>query len=313
MKKILLIDGNSLVYRAFYGSAYGPRGILTNSQGVPVNAILVFNKMISKAIYKYGPTHLFVAFDSSKKTKRHDKLPSYKGGRKPTPIELIKQFPLIKEMLDKMGIKRYELFEVEADDIIASLAKKFHHDNEIYILSSDKDLYQLVDERIKIIVPQNGNKEDKIIEIKDFYEKMNYYPRQVTDMKALLGDASDNLPGVKGIGEKGAIKLLKEFNTLECVYDNLENHSDSYKSKLLASKEIAFLCKEIATLDYEVPIPFKIDDIMFREKTTPELINFFRELEINSLVEKYSKMEITNKNGQNSLKNDKINLDKILI
>ena len=313
MNKILLIDGNSLVYRAFYGSAYGPRGILTNSSGIPVNAISVFNRMISKAILNYKPSHIFVAFDSGKKTKRHDKLDSYKGTRQATPEELIIQFPLVKKMLDKMGIKRYEKFEIEADDIIASLAKKFHRNNEVYILSSDKDLYQLVNKNITIIVPQNGNKEDKIITFQDFYQKMGYHPRQVVDIKSLVGDPSDNLPGVKGIGEKGAIKLLEKFDNLEGIYENLDKHTETNKSKLINSKEIAFLCKELATLYLDIPVPFEIEQIAFTEKPSEDLINFFKELEINSLVKKYESMLTVKKDQQKDLNNSKFNLDKIVL
>lgn len=310
MNRILLIDGNSLVYRAFYGSAYGPAGILTNSKGTPVNAITIFNRMISKAVVNYQPTHVFVAFDSGKKTKRHEKLESYKGGRSATPQELIVQFPLVKEMLDKMGIKRYEIPFVEADDIIGTLARRFSILNEVYVLSSDKDLYQLVDNNITIVVPQNGNKKDKIMEIEEFYMRMGYYPRQVIDMKGLVGDSSDNLPGVKGIGEKGAIKLLTKYDDLEGVYAHLEEHSDSVKTKLLESKDMAFLCKDLATLDCDVPIPFELDDIKFNEKSSDELISFFKELEINSMVKKYENMQKSEKDSDSG---SQMSLDNILL
>lgn len=313
MNKILLIDGNSLVYRAFYGTAYGPQGILTNSKGTPVNAISVFNRIISKAILKYEPTHVFVAFDSGKKTKRHDKLESYKGGRKATPEELIIQFPLVKQMLDRMGIKRYEEAEIEADDIIASLVQKFSKNNDIYVFSSDKDLYQLVNKNTTIIVPQNGNKDDVIITNNDFYDKLGYFPNQVVDIKGLVGDSSDNLPGVKGIGEKGAIKLLKEFETLEGIYQNIKNHTNGIQEKLIASKDIAFLCKELATLDFNVNVPFNLDDLQFQEEANEILINFFKELEINSLVKKYEAMKIVHEDDKKNINSPENSLDNILL
>ncbi len=308
MDKILLVDGNSLVYRAFFGSAYGPAGILTNSKGFPVNAISTFNRMLSKSIGIYEPTHVFVAFDAGKKTFRHEKLESYKAGRSATPPELIQQFPKVKEMLTLMGIRNYELANIEADDLIATLAKKYSSDAEIVVLSSDKDLHQLVMKNVMCAAPQNRGNPDKLLYMANFEVETGIRPDQVPDMKGLVGDPSDNLPGVKGIGLKGAIKLLNDYQTLDKIYENKADLTDSMIQKLDESKDIAFLCKELATLKYDVEIPFEMKDFIWNNETTEELLNFFKELEINSLVKKYS-LEIK----KNEKKEDKqLNFDSLL-
>ncbi|WKX02698.1 5'-3' exonuclease [Candidatus Mycoplasma mahonii] len=294
MNKIMLIDGNSLMYRAYFGSAYGPAGILTNSKGFPVNAISVFNRMISKLLRNYDPSHLFIAFDSGKKTFRHDKLESYKGGRKSTPHELIKQFPVVKEMLNIMNIKHFEMDQIEADDIIGTLSVKLPDNDSILVVSSDRDLYQLVKENVKVILPQNGVKEDIVLDMDNFECINGYLPNQVIHMKAIVGDASDNLSGVKGIGEKGALKLINKYKTIESVYEHIDDFTQGIKDKLIASKENSFLCKELATLVFDVDVPFVLDDLMFEEKSSLSLVNFFNDLEIKSLVSKYEKMLPTN-------------------
>ena len=290
MDKILLIDGNSIVYRAFYGSAYGPAGIMTNSKGFPVNAISTFNRMITKSISMYEPSHVFVAFDAGKQTFRHEKLESYKGGRQSTPPELIQQFPEVKKMLGLMGIKSYEIKNIEADDIIGTLSKNFSEFSEVLVLSSDKDLHQLVKERVTVIAPQNGPKPDKILNITNFFIETGMYPIQVPDFKGIVGDASDNLPGVKGIGLKGAIKLLDQYDTLEGVYENMGDLTPKMQEKLVESKEMAFLCKELATLKFDVEVPYTFDEMKWNNDVSTELIDFFRDHEIHSLVNRYSKM-----------------------
>lgn len=288
MSKLLLIDGNSLFFRAYYGTAYSSGGILTNSKGIPVNAVLTFFKMIRSAIEEINPSHVLVAFDAGSKTVRHKKLDSYKAGRKKTPIELIKQFPIVKKMLNYMGIKNFELDLIEADDIIATLANKYKDKNEVVVLSSDKDLFQLVSHNVSISVPQNGSKPNKNIVFNDFYDQFGYYPNQVCDFKGLVGDSSDNLPGVKGLGPKTATKLLNEYDTLEGIYKNIENISGSTKEKLISDKENAFLCKELAELIFEVEIPYSFKDLSFKWSISNELISFFKEYELHSLIKKYS-------------------------
>lgn len=286
--KSLLIDGNSLLYRAYYGSSYSPAGILTNSKGQAVNAVLTFNKMIERIIKTYPADNILVAFDAGKKTRRHDKLASYKAGRASTPPELITQFPIAKQMLDLMGIKRLELEGIEADDIIATAAFKLASEGRyVMIVSSDRDLFQMVSDMITVIVPQNGAKPDLIMHPENFVEVYGVNPSQVTDLKGIMGDTSDNLEGVKGIGEKGAIKLIKEYNSLEGIYEKIDSLSASVQQKLINSKEMAFLCKELATLDKNVDLPFKLSEISYVHKVSSELIEFYKFHELNSLVKKF--------------------------
>ena len=285
MDRLLLIDGNSIVYRAYYGSAFN--GLLTNSKGFPVNAILTFNRMLTRTLDEYKPTHILIAFDAGKKTNRHDKLNSYKGGRSETPEELIKQFPAIKEMTQLMGINVHQIDGIEADDIIATLAKKHKDKMEVLIFSSDKDLYQLVDKGVSIISPQNGSIPNKIIRIEDFYETIGYNPSQVPDIKGIVGDPSDNLPGIKGIGIKGALKLIEEYKSLECIYDNIDKIKGAMQSKLINDEKIARLCKELAILEYDVEIPFTIEDLKYKWKVSKKLIEFYKKYELNSLVKRY--------------------------
>lgn len=284
----LLIDGNSLLYRAYYGSSYSPAGILTNSKGQAVNAVLTFNKMIERIIKAYPANNILIAFDAGKKTRRHEKLASYKAGRASTPPELISQFPIAKKMLDLMGIKRLELEGIEADDIIATAANRLALEGrQTMIVSSDRDLFQMVSEKITVIVPQNGSKPDLIMTPDNFLEIYGVNPSQVADLKGIMGDASDNLEGVKGIGEKGAIKLIKEYGSLEGIYENISAFSASIQQKLNESKQMAFLCKELATLDKMVELPFDLVELSYLPSVSSELIEFYKYYELNSLVKKF--------------------------
>lgn len=284
----LLIDGNSLMYRAYYGSAYSPAGVLKNSKGQAVNAVLTFNKMIERIIKAYPANNILIAFDAGKKTRRHEKLESYKAGRASTPPELITQFPIAKEMLDLMGIKRFEMQGIEADDIIATAAFKLASEGrQAMIVSSDRDLFQMVSDKITIIVPQNGAKPDLIMTPENFVEVYGVLPHQVADLKGIMGDTSDNLEGVKGIGEKGAMKLIADHGSLEGIYENIASLTPSVQQKLNDSREMAFLCKELATLDRHVELPFDLVETAYKGEVSEELIEFFKLHELNSLVKRY--------------------------
>ena len=311
MDKLLLIDGNSLTYRAYFGSAYSPRGILTTKEGIPVNAVLTLNRMLNKAFKQYQPTHVLIAFDAGSKTVRHDKLESYKGGRNKTPDELIQQFPIVKEMISKMHIKHHEIDLIEADDIIASLAVKYAPSAEVIILSSDKDLFQLVGENISIAVPQNGNNPNDLIIKEEFYERFGYTPSQVKDFKGLVGDSSDNLPGVKGLGPKTAIKLLSEYKTLEGIYENIENISGKVQERLIQDKQMALLCKDLATLLFDVEVPFGLDQLRYTGEVDEEFLDFLNKYELNSLIRLYEpqktkKVEKTPQKDDNQISFDNL-------
>ncbi len=320
MNKLLLIDGNSLTYRAFYGSAYGPRGILKTSDETPINAVLTLNKMLEKAFRQYKPTHLLIAFDAGPKTFRHEKLDSYKAGRRKTPEELIVQFPLVKEMITKMGIVHYEMDSIEADDIIATLAKKYaSNDTEVVVMSSDRDLFQLVDKNISVAVPQNGNKANTSITIDNFFEIHSYNPNQVKDIKGLVGDSSDNLPGVVGIGPKGAVKLISKYHSLENIYENIEEIKGSIQTKLIKDKKMALLCKEIATLKYDVEVPYSFEKMIYEQTISDDFKDFLVKYELFSLIKQYDitienkeEEKIHNPKEDEKDNNEQINFDNLL-
>ncbi len=293
MNKILLIDGNSLTYRGYFATAFSSAGILKTSTGIPTNAVLSMNNMLSNIIYSEKPSHILIAFDAKKKTRRHDIFPDYKGGRSKTPAELIEQFPIVKTMIEKMGIKWFEIEGWEADDIIATVAKQSSKNNhKVQILSSDKDLLQLVDKNIEVLFNNKGVKDLKVINHKNFFETQGHHPNQVADMKGLVGDASDNLPGVKGIGVKGANKLLGQFGTVENIYRNIDLITGSVQTKLINDKDMAILCRNIATLKFDVEVPITFDEMAYNFRVTKELMDFFEEYELKSLINKFSKYKI---------------------
>ena len=220
MEKIILVDGNNLVFRSYYATAYNGN-FMKNSKGFPTNALFGFTNMMNKIVSEEKPTHIIVAFDKGK-TFRHNLYEDYKGGRMETPVELKQQFPVAKSILDAMGIKWYEIDNYEADDIIGTFAKFCDDDPDFIgtIISSDKDLLQLISSDIDI----------KLLKQKDyvrynhdsFVKEYGIEPINIIDLKALMGDASDNIPGVKGIGEKTALKLLQEYKTIDNLYNNIE-------------------------------------------------------------------------------------------
>ena len=237
MEKIILVDGNNLLFRSYYATAYNGN-FMKNSKGFPTNALFGFTNMMNKIIEEEKPTYIMVAFDKGK-TFRHDKYDFYKQGRIETPNELKLQFPKAKELLDAMGIKHFEIDNYEADDIIGTLAEYCNEDPNFIgtIISSDKDLLQLIsnDIDIKLLKQKDYIRYNE----KTFTEEYGIKPINIIDLKALMGDSSDNIPGVKGIGEKTALKLLQEYKTLDGIYENINKITGKTKEKLLADKENA--------------------------------------------------------------------------
>jgi len=271
---IVLVDGNSTLYRAYFAI----RGLST-SKGFPTNAIYGFVQTINKIEKEFKPSSISVAFDVAKKTFRNEIYSEYKAKRPPMPDDLVIQIPKIKEFLRLKGIPIWEFENYEADDLIATVAKEFSKKDKVLIVSSDKDLFQLINENIMIY--QAGK--DKIITEKETEEKFGVPPSQIIDFLALMGDSSDNVPGVKGIGEKTAAKLLKEFKTLENLYENIEKvNPPSLKEKLLAGKSDAFLSKKLVILKSDLKI--QNIELNLKEEKKEELKNFFKELEFYSLL-----------------------------
>lgn len=284
MKKIIMVDGNNLLFRSYYATAY-TGNYMRNSKGFPTNGLLGFANMINKIINEEKPEYMIVAFDKGK-TFRHEKYDFYKGGRSETPLELKQQFPKAKEMLEAMGIKYYEIDNYEADDIIGTFAKYCDEDDDYdgTIISSDKDLLQLISDHVDIKLLKQ--KDYIRYNLESFRNDYGIEPINIIDLKALMGDSSDNIPGVKGIGEKTALKLLHEYKTLDNLYKNIENIKGSVKNKLETDKDNAFMSYEMATIVRDVPMTINMDDIIYKGEDISKLTNIYEELEFYSLLKK---------------------------
>lgn len=280
MKKLLLIDGNSMLFRAYYATVYGR--MMKTSNGIPTNAVYGFVTMINKALGMIQPDAVLVAWDSGKPTFRHETFTEYKGTRKQLDQELIVQFPIAREYLDAYGMKRYECDGIEADDIIGSMAKQYP-DVKIHILSSDRDLLQLIDPTTDVYLMKKGISEMEVMDEAKLKETLGITPAQIIDLKALMGDTADNIPGVKGVGEKTALKLLNDYETVDNVYEHLDEIKGKLKEKLETDKEKAFLSKYLATIKVDAQIPLSLED-MTLEEPKPELHDFFVKYEMKSFA-----------------------------
>ena len=291
MEKVILVDGNNLMFRSFYATLYSG-SIMTNKEGFPTNALYGFVNMLNKIISEEEPKYIMVAFDIGK-TFRHEKYDYYKGKRDETPDDLKKQFPIAKKILNAMGIKYFELEGYEADDIIGTFSKKVDENKDFIatIISSDKDLLQLIsdDVEVKLLKPKDYIRMNK----KTFMETYGLEPIKMIDLKSLMGDASDNIPGVKGIGEKTAIKLLQEYGSLDGVYENIDLIKGSVHDKLVTDKDNAYMSYDIATIYKEVPIDTNFENIRYTGETTEELIEIFNDLDFHSFLKK-NPQKVTN-------------------
>ncbi|OIJ11016.1 DNA polymerase I [Anaerobacillus arseniciselenatis] len=284
-----MIDGNSIAYRAFFALP-----LLNNDKGVYTNAVYGFTTMLLKVIEEERPTHLLVAFDAGKTTFRHNTYQEYKGGRQKTPPELSEQFPLIRDLLDAFQIKRYEKENYEADDIIGTLAKQAAKDDwEVKVYSGDKDLLQLVSPNVTVALTRKGITNVDTYNETVVNEKYGLTPEQIIDMKGLMGDPSDNIPGVPGVGEKTAIKLLKQFGTVEKVLNSIDEVSGKkLKEKLTENKEQALMSKDLATILCEAPVDITIQELIFGEYDEQKVVSLFKELEFQSLLERFDAGEV---------------------
>ena len=306
MKKIILVDGNNLLFRSFYATAY--QGIIMrNSKGFPTNALYGFINMMNKIIKEEEPSYILVAFDKGK-TFRHDKYLEYKAGRMEMPDELRLQFPKAKEVLDAFGIKHFEIDNYEADDIIGTFANEIDKSNEYYsvIVSSDKDLLQLITDKNEVKLLKSN---DYIrLDLDSFINTYGFTPEKIKDLKGIMGDSSDNIPGVKGIGEKGASALIQKYGTVEEIYNHIDEIKGKTKEKLINDKDNAFFSKELATIYKEVPIDKNIEKIKY-EGITPKLVPLLKEYEFFSLIKKLNIKEKTEEKKDYNLV-DKINISQ---
>ena len=282
-KKLILIDGNSIAYRAFFALP-----LLNNDKGVHTNAVYGFTMMLMKILEDEKPTHVLVAFDAGKTTFRHKTFSEYKGGRQKTPPELSEQFPYIRELLNSYGIFHYELENYEADDIIGTLSLQGEkEDFEVIVISGDKDLTQLSSDHTTVYITRKGITDIESYTPEHIKEKYGLTPDRIIDMKGLMGDSSDNIPGVPGVGEKTAIKLLKEFDSLENLLTSIDQVSGKkLKEKLEEYKDQAIMSKELATITREAPLTITLENAKFPGMQTEKLKEIFKELGFHSLLDK---------------------------
>ena len=284
--KLLLIDGSSVAFRAFF-ALYNQIDRFKNANGLHTNAVYGFNLMLSHLLERIQPTHVLVAFDAGKTTFRTEMYADYKGGRAKTPDEFREQFPFIREQLDHLGIRHYELAQYEADDIIGTLDKMAEATSvpfEVTIVSGDKDLIQLTDDNTVVEISKKGVAEFEEFTPAYLKEKMGLTPEQFIDLKALMGDKSDNIPGVTKIGEKTGIKLLLEYGSLDGIYEHIdEMKASKMKENLINDKEQAYLSKTLATIDTNAPIEIGLDDITYTGPHLENLAKFYEEMGFKQL------------------------------
>lgn len=298
MKKILLIDGSSLIFRAFYAIRN-----LTTKDGVFVNGVYGFLNMYYKALELINPTHVFVAFDKGSKTFRHNEFADYKGTRDNAPNEITYQFGILKDLLSSMNVNYLELDEYEADDIIGTIAKLAQKEGfEVDIFTGDRDYLQLVDDNILVYLTKKGISEIKLMNTESILEEYDLSPKQLIDVKALQGDSSDNIPGVKGVGEKTALKLIQEYGNLENLYENIDNLKGKLKENLVNEKDKAYLSRYLGEIFLRVPIERNIEDFKIKDVNYNEYLKKLEKLEFNSIINKHFKdikKESTVKSNQN--------------
>lgn len=280
--KLVLIDGNSIIFRAFY--ALPP---LTNAAGQHTNAVFGFTTMLLKVLEEEKPSHLLVAFDAGKTTFRHEGFAEYKGGRQKTPSELSEQFPLLKELLPAFGISQYELPGYEADDIIGTLSRLAEEQGkEVVVVSGDKDMLQLSSEQVTVLLTRKGVSEVERYTPAGVNERYGLTPRQIVDLKGLMGDASDNIPGVPGIGEKTALKLLHEFTTVEGVLDHIGELKGKIRENIETHADSARMSKQLATIYREAPLDKSVDETSWSGYEAGQLVAAFRKLGFKSLIDR---------------------------
>ncbi len=285
MKKILLIDGSSLIFRAFYAIRN-----LTTKDGVFVNGVYGFLNMYYKALELINPTHVFVAFDKGSKTFRHNEFVDYKGTRDNAPNEITYQFGILKDLLSSMNVNYLELDEYEADDILGTIAKLAQKEGfEVDIFTGDRDYLQLVDDNILVYLTKKGISEIKLMNNESIFEEYGLSPKQLIDVKALQGDSSDNIPGVKGVGEKTALKLIQEYGTLENLYENLDSLKGKLKENLENEKDKAYLSRHLGEIFLNVPIERNIEDFEIKDVNSDEYIEKLEKLEFKSIINKHFK------------------------
>ncbi|WP_106497508.1 5'-3' exonuclease [Lentibacillus sp. Marseille-P4043] len=282
-QNVLLVDGMALLFRGFYATAF--RGnFMKTSQGIPTNGIYQFLRYFLDAVDRFEPTHVICCWDMGSKTFRTDLYNGYKANRGAPPEELIPQFDLIKEVVEAFNMPNVGMENFEADDCIGTLAKHYAIEgNDVIILTGDQDILQLVDEGIRVAIMKKGQGNYDVFDNVNFYDKRGISPRQVIDLKGLMGDTSDNYPGVKGIGEKTALKLIKEYDSIDNILENIDQLPNGIQTKIKTNLEMLQLSKELAEIKCDVPISCPLETAVWQYDQT-EVNNKFSELEFKHLA-----------------------------
>ena len=291
-KHLMLIDGNSLINRAFYAGS--GRKMLTAPDGTPSGAVFTFLNMFLSYVEQIDPDSIIVAFDRKEKTFRHELYADYKGTRKPMPDDLAVQMPLLKEMLDALNVCRVEEKGYEADDLIGTYAKIAAEDNyDVYIVTGDKDSFQLIDDHVYVILPvtRSGSTSDSLMDREAFEGEYGFGPEKFVDFKAIMGDSSDNIPGIRGIGQVGASDLIKNHGTLKQIYADLDHETskiaNKYRNKLSDDRDMAFLSYDLSLINREVPIRINAQDAVKEKPNMEKLTEFFRKMGFQTMYERF--------------------------
>ncbi|MYL45338.1 5'-3' exonuclease [Virgibacillus halodenitrificans] len=277
---ILLVDGMALLFRGFFATAFRGNFMMT-SKGIPTNGVYQFLRYFLDAVQTFEPTHVICCWDMGSKTFRSELYNEYKANRGEPPVELIPQFELVKEVTEAFNMPNIGITNYEADDCIGTLAKAYSEENEVIILTGDQDILQLVDEGISVAIMRKGQGNYEIFDVNNFYDKKGIHPNQIVDLKGLMGDSSDNYPGVKGIGEKTALKLIKEHGTIDAILANIEHLPKGIRAKISDNLDMLHLSRELAEIKCDVPIRCEIEDALWK-------------YDRNIIEQKFSELEFKN-------------------
>ncbi|GGG51443.1 5'-3' exonuclease [Paenibacillus radicis (ex Gao et al. 2016)] len=280
--KVLIVDGMAVLFRAFYATSYSGY-IRKTSAGLPTNAIYGFIQYFFDAITTFQPTHVICCWDMGSKTFRTEQFADYKGNRGEPPLELIPQFDLVKEVVAEMGIPNVGIVGYEADDCIGTLSKQLRDEAEVYILTGDHDMLQLVSDKVKVVIMKKGKLNYAVYDLAYLLEDKQLAPHQIIDIKGFMGDTSDNYPGVKGIGEKTALKLLLDYDTVEGVLENLDKLPKGVRTKIEANLDMLHLSRDLATIRLDTPVACGLTECVW-ELQLEAAVRKFEELEFGGLV-----------------------------
>ncbi|UHA72335.1 5'-3' exonuclease [Paenibacillus sp. 481] len=280
--RVLLVDGMALLFRAYYASAYGGT-IRRMKDGTPTNAVYGFMRYFWDAVERFGPTHIVCCWDLSSKTFRAEQFDQYKANRSECPEDLVPQFQLMRDVMDGFGIPNISVEGFEADDCIGTLARLYREEMEVVILTGDHDMLQLVHERTKVAIMKKGQGNYAVYCPQTLMEEKQLTPMQVIDVKGLMGDPSDNYPGVRGIGEKTALKLVQQYASIEGILEHLPELAKGVRTKIEADLDMLHLSRQLARIECEVPVSCHADDCAF-SPDRDAVSAVFERLEMNSMI-----------------------------